>query len=331
MILADKIIELRKKNGWSQEELAEQLQVSRQSVSKWESAQSIPDMNKIIAMSEIFGVSTDYLLKEEMELDPMVPQVEVEPTVITTLESELPTTAVSMEDANEYLSDIRVYANRIAWGVFCCILSPAVLILLGGLTDEGYLNMNEDVACGIGLVILLLLVVLGVVLFITTSIRYQKWEFLDKEYLDTAYGVDGMVRERKEAYREQYTKELVIGICLCILSVLPIFVCMATVGEASAAVIAAVSLLLPIVAVGVNLIVRTATIWGGFDRLLEVGDYSREKKHVNNSVWMRVFWALVIAIYLGVSFLTMRWEITWVIFAVAAPLSGIIAIIENRK
>ena len=48
MILADKIIELRKKNGWSQEDLAEKLEVSRQSISKWEGAQSITDMNKIL-------------------------------------------------------------------------------------------------------------------------------------------------------------------------------------------------------------------------------------------------------------------------------------------
>ena len=65
MILADKIIDLRKKNGWSQEELADRLGVSRQSISKWEGAQSVPDLNRIIAMSQIFGVSTDYLLKDE--------------------------------------------------------------------------------------------------------------------------------------------------------------------------------------------------------------------------------------------------------------------------
>ena len=65
MILADKIIELRKKNGWSQEELAEKVGVSRQSVSKWEGALSVPDLDKILLMSQIFGVSTDYLLKDE--------------------------------------------------------------------------------------------------------------------------------------------------------------------------------------------------------------------------------------------------------------------------
>ena len=66
MILADKIIQQRKKNGWSQEELAEKLNVTRQSVSKWESAQSIPDLQKILQLSQIFEVSTDYLLKDEL-------------------------------------------------------------------------------------------------------------------------------------------------------------------------------------------------------------------------------------------------------------------------
>ena len=62
MILAEKIIDLRKKNGWSQEELAEKMEVSRQSISKWEGAQSVPDMGRIVRLSEVFGVSTDYLL-----------------------------------------------------------------------------------------------------------------------------------------------------------------------------------------------------------------------------------------------------------------------------
>ena len=67
MLLSEKIMSLRKRNGWSQEELAQQLGVSRQSVSKWESMASIPDIQKIMAMSELFAVSTDYLLKDELE------------------------------------------------------------------------------------------------------------------------------------------------------------------------------------------------------------------------------------------------------------------------
>ena len=61
MILADKITEERKKNGWSQEELANQLGVSRQAVSKWENAGAVPDLQRILQMSELCCVSTDYL------------------------------------------------------------------------------------------------------------------------------------------------------------------------------------------------------------------------------------------------------------------------------
>lgn len=50
MIMADKIIRLRKKNGWSQEELADKLDVSRQAVSKWEAAQSVPNLDKILQL-----------------------------------------------------------------------------------------------------------------------------------------------------------------------------------------------------------------------------------------------------------------------------------------
>lgn len=63
MNMADRIQALRKAKGISQEELADKLGISRQAVSKWESEQSIPELDKIIAISELFGVTTDYILK----------------------------------------------------------------------------------------------------------------------------------------------------------------------------------------------------------------------------------------------------------------------------
>ena len=63
MTLADRIQHLRKAKGISQEELADQIGVSRQAVSKWESGQSSPDLEKVILLSEFFDVATDYLLK----------------------------------------------------------------------------------------------------------------------------------------------------------------------------------------------------------------------------------------------------------------------------
>lgn len=74
MILADKITALRKKAGWSQEELAEQLGVTRQSVSKSEGAQSVPDMDKVVQMSRLFGVTTDFLPKDELSEEEPAPE-----------------------------------------------------------------------------------------------------------------------------------------------------------------------------------------------------------------------------------------------------------------
>ena len=103
MILADKIAELRKKNGWSQEELADKLEVSRQSISKWESAQSIPDMNRILKMSEVFGVSTDLLLKDNLEITDDRESVDA-------VEQYGNARAVSMEEAGEFLSFRALYS-----------------------------------------------------------------------------------------------------------------------------------------------------------------------------------------------------------------------------
>ena len=63
MILSEKITELRKRNGLSQEQFGDKVGVSRQAVSKWESEQATPDLDKVVIMSDIFEVTTDYLLK----------------------------------------------------------------------------------------------------------------------------------------------------------------------------------------------------------------------------------------------------------------------------
>ena len=64
MNLADKIIEERKKNGWSQEELASKLGVSRQAVSKWENGASDPSTSNLLALAKLYGISAEDLLKE---------------------------------------------------------------------------------------------------------------------------------------------------------------------------------------------------------------------------------------------------------------------------
>ena len=66
-MISEKLYMLRKKQGLSQEQLAERLNVSRQAISKWESGQSVPDTDKLLSIGEYFQVSLDYLLREEGE------------------------------------------------------------------------------------------------------------------------------------------------------------------------------------------------------------------------------------------------------------------------
>ena len=139
MILAEKIMEERKKNGWSQEELAEKLSVSRQAVSKWESAQSIPDLQRVIQLSEIFGVSTDYLLKDECETPQ--PIEGVEPS-----DKDFPLKKVSVEDANDFMEVRKKNAPKIAAAVAACIVSPSVLIFLAGF-PRVWLHRLDWYAC----------------------------------------------------------------------------------------------------------------------------------------------------------------------------------------
>ena len=168
MILADKIIDLRKKQGWSQEELAEQLGVSRQSVSKWESGMSVPDLNKIIAMSALFGVSTDYLLKDELDAPT--------PSETEGKDAASPTRTVTVEEANQYMEAVEHHSKRIVLGVTLCILSPILLLLLGGWGELGLMGLTEDIGGGIGLTVLLMMVGIAVALFITNGLPLSRYE-----------------------------------------------------------------------------------------------------------------------------------------------------------
>ena len=76
MKLPDKIIKLRKTKGISQEELAEQLNVSRQAISRWENGSALPDAQNILQISKLFNVTTDYLLNDDYESDNDIPLVQ---------------------------------------------------------------------------------------------------------------------------------------------------------------------------------------------------------------------------------------------------------------
>ena len=161
MILAEKIMVLRKKKGWSQEDLAGKLDVSRQSVSKWESGASVPDIDKILVLSHLFGVSTDYLLKDEMDTEEL-PRMEEEC-------GETNARVVSMEEAERFMGLAAKLSLPMAAGTALCVLSPICLILLAGMQEYGKIAISADTAGGVGLTLLLVLGAIGAGILVFVS------------------------------------------------------------------------------------------------------------------------------------------------------------------
>lgn len=330
MILAEKIMEERKKNGWSQEELAEKLSVSRQAVSKWESAQSIPDLQRVIQLSEIFGVSTDYLLKDECETPQ--PIEGVEPS-----DKDFPLKKVSVEEANDFMEVRKKNAPKIAAAVASCIVSPSVLIFLAGLSEAQIGNISEGVAASVGLVCLLGFVAAAVFTFISCGMQTKRFEFLENECFETAYGVEGLAKEKLKNYEGTFTRGIAVGVVLCIVAAIPLLVA-ACMDAPDVVCTSFVSLLLILVACGVYMIIRVGMIKGSYDILLQEGDYtiSEKKLKKKSDAFSGAYWCIATAIYLGWSFWTMRWDFTWIIWPVEgvlfAAVSGIFrAVMQNEK
>ena len=328
MILADKIIALRKKAGWSQEELAQQLNVSRQSVSKWEGAQSVPDLEKVLQMSRIFGVTTDFLLKDEVEI-PEAAEGGAQETL----------RRVTMEEASDYLALRREAAPKMALATFLCAVSPVTLLLLAAMSEVERFHILENVAAGAGLSVLLLLVAVGVSIFLTCAGKARAYDFLKKEGFETEYGVTGMVRERLREFESAYTRLNIAGTVLCILSAVPLFLA-ACMNGTDLIYVAAVCLLLGVAGVGCAAFVYGRTIHGAMEKLLEEGDYTRASKARSGILGAvsACYWLLVTAIYLYCTFGPSgngNGKYTWYIWAIAGVLYGAVMmaakLIAGRK
>lgn len=315
MILAEKIINERKKNGWSQEDLAEKLGVSRQAISKWESAGSVPDLQRVIQMSELFSVSTDYLLKDDLSPQDARDSLTEESGVSRSVHR------VSMEEANRYLEHKRKNSPIIANAVSMCILCPVLLVILTVMSEDPEFHITEAAAVIIGCIFLFGMIAAAIYLFITTGLRNKDSLQLERTEFETEYGVTGMVKERSAAYSPVFARGIAIGVILCIVSVIPVIVAGAmNAPDYACAVFTAVMFVL--IAIGVNVIVRVSIIRDGYNALLQEGEFTTEEKNaaIKADSIAGIYWPLATAVYLAWSFLSGRWDYTWIIWPVAGVL-----------
>lgn len=303
MILSEKILALRKQNGWSQEELADRLQVSRQAVSKWESGAAIPDLNRIVDMARVFGVTTDVLLNDE--------------TSLTQTASEPDMRTVDLDEAYASVAATKKVAWMIALGVMLCILSPTVLIY--------YSEQTSNTGMILGMLVLFMLVAVALVFFLRSAQLMRPYVFLEDRRADAfvlAYGVKGIIRKQQQAHTDQLDMLRVIGIVLLVLCGLPVILAgLAEVHEAMMTL--AVIALLILVSVGVGLVVYVQTNLGIYDKLLREQDYlPYQDEHIDARIktFSAIFWPLISAGYLLSSFLLRDWSYTWIVWPIAGLL-----------
>ncbi|MBQ8815156.1 MAG: helix-turn-helix transcriptional regulator [Lachnospiraceae bacterium] len=159
MTLGEKIYTLRKQNGLSQEQLAEALNVSRQSISKWEGNVTYPEPDKLIALSEYFQVSLDYLMKTDCENEKV--------TIRETIDTEIP--AVASGKSSPILAGLTICLAAVIGLIFMGILNiltPETAEMVGA---SSMIKLN-----GIALMVLFFLglLILGVALIIR-NVRHK--------------------------------------------------------------------------------------------------------------------------------------------------------------
>ena len=318
MILADKIIRLRKKNGWSQEELANKIDVSRQAVSKWESALTIPDLQKILQLAEIFGVTTDYLLKDEIEDEEF-----------TDDSTNIRLKTVTMEEANEYLKLRRKASWHIAIGVLLCILSPITLIILGAASEIPMFGITDDLSGIVGLGVLFLFVICAITIFIYSSFKNEQYSFLENEEFNLAYGVKGLATETKKKFINTYILCNIIATILCVISPIPLIISGFFSDDFLIVIMLVVLLVLVGIAVFIFIVVGVQN--ASVEKLLKEGDYSPKEKTKNalkEAVGL-AYWGLVVVVFLIWSYKSNGWDISWIVFAIGGVLFPLVMYICN--
>ena len=318
MTFSEKTSALRKQKGWSQEELAEKLMVTRQAVSKWESAQSMPDLDKLVQLSEALGVSTDYLLKDEQAQSAPVPAA---------AEQTVKPRHVTQEEARRYLQLQTAAIPKTTLGVALCVWSPIALIGLPVLRSTLNWGFPEEICSGIGLCVLLVMVAAGVALLLTASGKLREFEYLEREPIETDNGAREQALHMQREMASFCTRQNTIGVVLCILSVLPLFALMCVPGVPDGYYSLAVCALLLLVGIACLLLVRTGSMRGAVDKLLEQGDYTRENKAKSRFVGAvsAAYWLVVTAAFLFYTFGPNgngQPQYSWFIWAIAGVLYG---------
>ena len=258
MTLYDKIVELRKRSGLSQEELGVEIGVSRQAVSKWEMAQTTPDLNKIMALSEFFGVPTDFLLKDEYDLS-FLESEQAEKEVSEKHNDSV--RAIEIGEVQEYFTVKKKTARNFCIAIFMVFMSPFVPILI---------TLNNEMNIIVGAIFQILVLVVTGILLVITFWNLSKYKYLKDDDIELAYGVRSVVEEQKKSFEHTFLVGMILGVVSLISFVIPMMVISTFENQSDVVIVVGACIMLLIFSFGLACIVYVITINYGFKKILRL-------------------------------------------------------------
>ena len=164
-------------------------------------------------------------------------------------------------------------------------------------------HLSEEAAVVVGLCVLLLFVAVGVFLFLTCASRSREFQFLEEVPYETEYGVTGMVKERRKAFQEKYGWIQILGVVLCVLAALPLFLAI-SLRLSVLGTIAALCLVLLVAGCGCFALVYAGCRQNSMDKLLQEGEFNRSRRGLRrlSGTVSAIYWMVVTAVFLICSF-----------------------------
>ena len=274
MSLSDNLRALRKQKGYSQEQLAERLNVSRQAVSKWESDNGYPEMESLIILSDLFECTIDDLLKNDLtQHNPTAKQA--------------------------YDKHYSLIAKAYTFGVVSILLGVCAYLFA-----EIYFSENTKSEF-IGEIIFLFFVLIGVITFVY---------FKNSHSEITDYYTDS----QRSEFNQTYSLSIATGVGVILFAVVLQILIENLYNENLAN-----GLFMVFVTIAVGIFVYFGTLKSKYDQV-DLKVIKQEKRNKKVSIYCGIIMMIVTAIYLGCSFTTNAWHISWIVYPIGGIICGIV-------
>ena len=326
MKLSDNLYYLRKRDKITQEELADKLNVSRQSVSKWETGEAYPDTDKLIAMSDMFDVTIDALVKGDLSQGARTIS---DPPAETNEPKGEKTSKIG------YNAHMNMFARNISLGVFLILLGVALCVAITG-TSTTFTGETAALLEFFGVAALLLCIAAAVFIFVLSGLKHERFK------KNHPVVISDYCKDEKERFDNRFTPAVACLVSAIIVDVIFLvafaflidngFIAYTDITTASCAVVAAFLLMLGAIIGGLVFfgIQKSKFDLSEYDKETgkDIGGHESRRSKIASAIDGAIMMIATI-LFLVLGFIWNLWHPGWIVFPVGGILCGIVGVIAT--